>query len=120
MALASPWRLTPSTMASSTHCIKPDSCLPRLGRLLSGKLEPDLAVTFRVVPPALAHLDEQEQMHRMLDDVGDLAPRFRTDRLDGLAALAQHDLALAHALDEDRLLDTHRAVLEFLPRIGLD
>ena len=42
------------------------------------------------------------------------------DRLDGLAALAEHDLPLALALDEDRLLDAHRAVLALLPLVGLD
>jgi len=33
---------------------------------------------------------------------------FRADRLDGGAALAEHDLALAFALDKDRLLDADR------------
>ena len=37
--------------------------------------------------------------------------RLGADRLDGGAALAEHDLALALALDIDRLLDAHRAVL---------
>ena len=50
----------------------------------------------------------------------DLGARGGADRLDGLAALAEHDFALAVALDIDRLLDAHRAVLEFLPDLGLD
>src|ERR1700730_16461164 len=115
MALVCPWRLTPSPMASSTHCIKPASRVPVPALLLFWKLEPNLAIAFRVVPPGFAHLDEQEQVHLLLGDVGDLAPRFRTDRLDALPPLPQHDLPLAHALDIDRLLDAHGAVLELLP-----
>ena len=49
-------------------------------------------------------------MHRLLDRCGDVVARRRADRLDGLAALAEHDFALAFALDIDRLLDAHRAV----------
>ncbi len=56
-------------------------------------------------------------MHRLVDDLGDLGPRLRADRLDRLAALAQHDLALALALHEDRLLDAHRAVAQLLPAV---
>ncbi len=75
--------------------------------------------TLGVVAPALAHLHEQEQVH-LLDDLGDLLARLGADRLDGRAALAEHDLALALALDIDRLLDAHRAVAQFLPAVGLD
>ncbi len=35
------------------------------------------------------------------------------------AALAEHDLALAFALDEDRLLDAHRAVLALGARLSV-
>jgi len=45
----------------------------------------------------------------------DFAPRVCADRLDRLTAFAEHDLTLALALDIDRLLDSGRAVLEFLP-----
>ena len=34
---------------------------------LSGKLEPHLAVALRIVAPALAHLHEQEEVHRLLE-----------------------------------------------------
>jgi len=39
---------------------------------------------------------------------------------DGGAAFAEHDLALAFALDKDRLLDTDRFVLALGPTVGLD
>ena len=56
----------------------------------------------------------------MLADLGDFAPRRLADRLDGLPALADHDLALAFALDINRLLDADFAAAQFLPRLGLD
>src|SRR6478672_4287971 len=85
-----------------------------------GKLEPHPTVAFRVVGPVLAHLDEQEQVDGPVDHVADVAPRIRADRLDGLAALAEHDLALALALHINRLLYPGRAILELLPRLGFD
>src|SRR5258708_39108991 len=88
--------------------------------VIAGKVEPDVAIAFRVVPPGFALLDDQDLVHGLLGDAGNLAPRFRADRLDGLPALPQHDLPLARALDIDRLLDAHGAVLELLPRIGFD
>src|SRR3982074_1686173 len=59
-------------------------------------------------------------MHGNADNLRDLLARIRTDRLDGGAALAEHDLALALALDKDRLLDPNRLVLALGPAIGLD
>src|SRR5436309_8537302 len=89
-------------------------------RLLLREFEPHPAVAVGIVSPVLAHLDEQEQMDRRRDHLGDLAPRIGADRLDGLAALAEHDFALAFTLDIDRLLDADRAILELFPLIGLD
>ena len=37
---------------------------------LLGKLQPHLPIALRIVAPALAHLDEQEQVHLLLQDVG--------------------------------------------------
>src|SRR5665811_1755136 len=94
---------------------------PRNDRtLLLGKLQPHGPVALRVVAPALAHLDEQEQVHLVLDDLGDFAPRRFADRLEGLPAFADHDLALALALHIDRLLNTDIAAPQFLPRLSLD
>ena len=56
----------------------------------------------------------------MLDDLGDFPPRRFADRLEGLPAFADHDLALALALHIDRLLDPDIAAPQFLPRFGLD
>src|SRR6202050_4284479 len=50
----------------------------------------------------------------------DVLARRRADRLDRAAALAEHDLAVALAGDEDRLLDAGRPVGLVLPLISLD
>ena len=42
------------------------------------------------------------------------------DRLDPLAAVAEHDRALARPLDIDDLLDAHAAVRPLFPALGLD
>src|SRR6476620_10116782 len=76
------------------------------------------AVAFRIVAPALPHFHEQEQVHLGFDNVGNLHARRLADRLDGLAALSEHDLALAFALDVDRLLDPNVARAQFLPDFG--
>src|ERR1700722_19493473 len=88
--------------------------------LLPRKLQAHLAIAFRVVPPPFPHLDEEKEVRRLLDRGGDVGARRRADRLDRLAVLAEHDLALALALDIDRLLDAHRTVLELLPDFGFD
>src|SRR6202140_4637879 len=59
-------------------------------------------------------------MHGHACNLRDLLTGFRTDRLDGGAALAEHDLALAFALDENRLLDADGLVLALGPAIGFD
>src|SRR6266849_2153223 len=87
---------------------------------IARKLQSHLAVAGGIVGPALAHLDEQEKMHRLLDQSCDFPARLGPDRLDGLAALSERDFSLALALDEYGLLDTHRTVAQLLPHIGLD
>src|SRR5665647_3397126 len=91
-----------------------------ISRSFPGELESHLAVAVGIVAPVFAHLDEQEQMHGHAHDLGQFLARLRADRLDGGAALAEHDLALAFALDKDRLLDTDRFVLALGPAVGLD
>src|SRR5205823_4063949 len=130
IALASPWRRTPSTMPSSVHSMvavrplfatwKLVSERLRFGPLLSWKLQSHGAVAFRIVSPAFAHLHKQKQMHRLLDDLGDFAPRIGTDGLDGATAFAEQDFTLAFAFDKDRLFDPNRPVFALLPLIGLD
>ncbi len=56
----------------------------------------------------------------MLDRGGDIDARRGSDGFDRLPAFAEHDLALAFALDIDRLLDANRAVPQLLPYLGLD
>src|SRR5262245_3505627 len=90
------------------------------GILLLRELQPHLAVALRVVAPAFADLHKQKQVHRLLDHLGDLAASLGADRLDGLAALAEHDLTLTLSFDEDRLLDAYGTVLALLPARGLD
>src|SRR5437764_880550 len=95
--------------------------LPTLrGVSFLGKFQSHSAVAVRVFRPALAHLDEQEQMDRRFDHRGDLSPSVGADRLDGLPVLAEHDFALAFPLDIDRLLDARRTILELFPLIGLN
>src|ERR1700719_5230612 len=77
-------------------------------------------IALRIVAPALAHFDKQEEVHWMLDGRGDVLARRRSDRLDRLAALAEDDFALAFALDIDGLLDAHGAVAQLLPDFGFD
>src|SRR5215471_3641588 len=84
------------------------------------KLQAHRAIALRIVHPAFAHLDVKKKMHGLLNRRGDLGPRRGADRLDGLAALAEHDLALALAGDIDGLLNADRAVLELLPNFGLN
>src|SRR5206468_11265523 len=88
--------------------------------LLLGELESHLAVAVGIVAPVLAHLDEQEEMHGLADDLGDFLACGCANRLDGGAALAHHDLPLAFALYKDRLLDADRIVLALGPAVGLD
>src|ERR1035438_2391018 len=79
-------------------CIRPESGkITAADGLFLRKLQPHGPIALRVVAPALAHLDEQEQVHLVLDDLGDFPPRRFADRLESLPAFADHDLALALA-----------------------
>src|SRR5437879_8631275 len=89
-------------------------------RLFFRELKSHFTVTVGVVAPVFAHLHEQKQMHGHAHDLGDFLARFGADRLDGGAALAEHDLALAFPLDKNRLLDTNRFILALGPAVGLD
>src|SRR5579885_2869852 len=93
---------------------------PEAGSSVLGKIEPHLAVALGVLPPALAYLDEQKEMHGHAHHFGDFAPGQASDLLDGPAMGAEHDLSLAFAHHVDRLLDTDALVLELLPVGGLD
>ncbi len=59
-------------------------------------------------------------MHGYPDNLRNFLARLRADRLDGGAALAKHDLALAFALDKNRLFDADGFVLALGPAVGLD
>src|SRR5262249_25721567 len=83
-------------------------------------LQPHRAVALGIVLPFLAHLYEQEQVHAALEQRLELLARGGADRLDALAALAEHDRALAFALDQDRAVDLDAAVVPLLPALGLD
>src|SRR5271169_3498444 len=93
---------------------------PGMTHSLPRKLQSHLAVTFRIIAPPLAHFDEEEEVHRLFDRSRDFGARRGSNGLDGLPALAEHDLALAFALDIDRLFDTDGAVPQLLPYLGLD
>src|SRR5690606_31458974 len=87
---------------------------------LTREVEPHLAVALGVVAPVLAHLDEQEEVDLLFEDLADLLPCRLADGADRLALVAEHDALLAVALDIDHLLDAHRAVLFLLPLLGFD
>src|SRR5450631_2127944 len=97
---------------------RPD--IPIITCLFSWEFKTHFTVAVGVVAPVFAHLHEQEQVHWYADDLGDFFPRVSADRLDGSAALAEHDLALAFALDKNRLLDADGFVLALGPAVGLD
>src|SRR4029078_9740667 len=59
-------------------------------------------------------------MHGLPQYLGDLLARIRADRLDGGAALAEDDFALALAFDKDGLLDADRLVPALGPAVRLD
>src|ERR1700722_2049758 len=84
------------------------------------EVQPHRPVALRVVKPFLAHFHMQEEMHRRAMSFADVLTRRGADRLDRAAPLAEHDLAMALAADEDRLLDAGGAVGLFLPLLGLD
>src|ERR1700716_2946503 len=92
----------------------------RAASLFLRELETHFTITIGIFAPVFAHLHEQEQMHGLAYNLGDLFSRIRADRPDGGAGLAKHDLALAFALDENRLLDPHRLVLALGPAVGFD
>src|SRR4051812_11707061 len=81
---------------------------------LGVEVQAHVAVELALVGPAFVHLHRQEQVHRAVEDLGELLARLLADPLQGLAALAQHDRALALALDVDGLLDAGRAVAALL------
>ena len=56
----------------------------------------------------------------MLNLLGNILPRSRSNRLDRLTGFAEHDFALAFALDIDRLLNADGTVLKLFPNLGLD
>src|ERR1700719_4479760 len=89
-------------------------------RSIPRELQSHFAIARGIVGPTLAHLDEQEQMHGLLDQLRYFLARLRPDRPDGLAALTERDFSLALALDKDGLLDTYRTVAQLLPNLGLD
>ena len=90
------------------------------GSATLGKVEAHLAVALGVLGPALAHLDEEKEVHGNARHLADLGAGGRADLLDGLPLGAEHDLPLALALDIDGLLDADAAVGELLPVGGLD
>src|SRR5262245_18429427 len=100
--------LSPAELRRASRFVCNDD---RTALLFLGKVQSHFPVAVGIVAPVLTHLDEQEQVHGLTYDLRDLLARIRADRLDGGAALAEHDLALALALDKDRLLDAHRLVL---------
>ena len=59
-------------------------------------------------------------MHLAFENLAKLDARGLADGLDGLALVAEHDLALAVAFNIDDLLNAHVAVLHVFPFFRLD
>src|SRR6185437_12657667 len=119
------WNATDSESSVSDRYSSTSNQITFRGRLMGRrsflrKLQSHFAVAVGILTPVLAHLHKQEQVHRLTQNLGQFLARLRADRLDGGAALAEHDLALAFTLDKDRLLDAHRFVLALGPAVGLD
>src|SRR5690606_7104456 len=110
MALVSPCFLVPRMIPSSRHSMseafhqgaaefKPQRILACSGcdeeaicsAGSAGKIQPHFTVALGVVAPVFAHLDEQEQMHRLFEDFADFLARRLPYRADRLALVAQHD-----------------------------
>src|SRR4051794_1025052 len=89
-------------------------------RLPARELQPHLAVTLRIVAPVLANLHEDEEVHGAFRDLGDSPAGRLADGLDGLAALAENDLALAVTPPDPGLPDADRPVWAPLPLVRLD
>src|SRR6478735_426879 len=80
-------------------------------RSVFGEVQAQFAVALGIVGPVLAHLHEQEEVHGLLDDLGQFLARFHRQLPDRQSAAAHHDRLLAVALDEDRLLDADALAL---------
>src|SRR5581483_5049721 len=74
-----------------------------------GEREAHFAVALRIVAPTLAHLDVEEEVHRLLQDAGELLAGLHAELAHHARAAADHDRLLALALHEDGLLDAHGA-----------
>src|ERR1700753_635197 len=51
-------------------------------RSFGWELKPDLTIAVGILAPVLAHLHEQEQMHGLLDDLGDFLAGVCANRFD--------------------------------------
>ena len=105
MAEASPWVLTLSTMPCSVHSMQ---------RRQASYSSPIILRRSGSLAQFSLTLTNRNRCTGRSSEVGELLAGRLADPLDGLAALAEHDLALALALDIDGLLDAHRAVLALL------
>src|ERR1700722_19337441 len=92
----------------------------KMDSLALREVEPHGTVALGVVEPLLAHLDVQEEMHGRAMGFGNVLAGGRADRLDRAPALAEHNLAVALAADEDRLLAPGRPDGLLLPLLRLD
>src|SRR5215470_15027342 len=83
-----------------------------------GECQPQFAVALGIVAPVLSHLDEQEEVHGLLEDLRELPARLNGDLADHASPRAKHDGFLAVPLDKNGLLDAHTPWL-LLPGSGL-
>src|SRR5262245_57246801 len=87
-------RTLPMAPKPSMATLLVKKCALPLFQLSLGEIQAHLAIAGWIVAPAVAHLDEEEEMDVAFQDVLELGAGFARDTLDGLPRLAQHDLLL--------------------------
>src|SRR5260221_13268083 len=113
MSEVSPCGRAARMMASSCHSIAKTSHSILI-------IQPHRVVALAILGPAFPHLDEEEEVDAVAEQALELEPGAAADALDLAAFVAEHDRLLPAALDSDGLADLDAAVLELLPRFGLD
>src|SRR3954467_9283181 len=90
------------------------ACSSRLARIV----QTDSAQAGALLVPTLALLDIQEQVHRAVQQTGQVLPGTGADGLDAAALVANQDGLVARPADINGDVDPHRAVLALLEGLG--
>src|SRR5579862_9474906 len=88
--------------------------------MLDIEVQPDAGVELTRLGPVFLDLDGEKEVHGPSEHLAELGSRRLADPPERLAALAEHDRALALALDVYGLLDAKRLALGFGEGSGLN